>query len=217
MIYGLDAALIVFDPNSFLMTNNLLFLLSCWASIPPSDSSEPVDILSQFKVKTITHNKRPNPPQDEFLVIETVDQLNKTYLFILQQTVSRPEVTPGPDDGPRPPYRTKLVEKNRKFIATLATSITVPHESHPPSMEEGSSSSSSSFSPSTTSDSLSISNSLDKSDNFPVVDQFLGQNYVYSAQWHGKIVSYFKPDHLTLSNWCFLPMSCMKHILHLPS
>ena len=31
-----------------------------------------------------------------------------------------------------------------------------------------------------------------------MVDRFLGQNYVPSAQWPGKNVRYFKPDHLTL-------------------
>ena len=199
MMYELDAASMVFDPNSFMTTNHVLFLFSCWASMPPSDSSKPVDILSQFKVRIITHNKRPNSPEHEFLVIETVDQSNKTYLFILQRTVSRPGVTLGPHDEPGPPYRTKPLEKIRNFIATLAASITVPHESHLPiSTEEGSSSSSSSSSPSTTFDALSIGDSLDKSDNFPVVDRFLGQNYVHSAQWHGQIVRYFKPDHLTL-------------------
>ena len=208
-MYELDAASIVFDPNSFMTTNHVLFLFSCWASMPPSDSSKPVDILSQFKVRTITHIKRPNSPQNEFLVIETVDQSNKTYLFILQRTVSRPGVTPGPDDEPGPPYRTRPVEKIRKFIATLAASITVPHESLLPSTEEGSSSSSSSSSPFTAFDSLSIGDSLDKSDDFPVVDRFLGQNYVHSAQWHGQIVRYFKPDHLTLFELVHLA-----HVVH---
>ena len=50
MIYELDAALIVFNPNSFMTMNKLLFLFSCWALIPPLDSSKPVNILSQFKV-----------------------------------------------------------------------------------------------------------------------------------------------------------------------
>ena len=74
----------------------------------------------------------------------------------------------------------------------------MPHESHLLSTEEGSSSSSSSSNPSTTFDSFSIGDSLDKSDGFPVIDRFLGQNYVHSAQWHGPIVRYFKPNHLTL-------------------
>ena len=118
---------------------------------------------------------------------------------------------------PAPPYRTKLVEKIRKVIATLAASMTVPHESHLPSMEEESSLFSSSSSPSTTFDSLSIGNSLDKSDDFPVVDQFLGHNYIHSVQLHGQIVSYFKPDHLTLFQLVLFAMSYMKCILHLPS
>jgi hypothetical protein len=84
-------------------------------------------------------------------------------------------------------------------MAALAASITAPHD---PSMVEGSSSSSSSSSPSTTFDSLSI-------DNFPVVDQFLGQNYVHSAQWHGQIVRYFKPDHVTL-----FELALLAHVVH---
>jgi hypothetical protein len=177
-------------------------------------SSKPSDILSQFKVRTITHKKMPDPPENEFLVIETVDQSNKTYLFILQRTVSSAGVTLGPVDEPGPPYRIRPVEKIRKFIATLATSIAAPHESHlaSESKEGRPSSSSSSSSPSVASESLLIdgatmslvqtpdlmSDPLDKSENSPAIDQFLGQNYVYSAQWHGKIVRYFKPDHLTL-------------------
>lgn len=138
----------------------------------------------------------PNPPENEFLAIETVDQSNTTYRFILQRTVLRPGVTPWPDSSPGPPYRTSTVEKIKEFIASLAASIAVPYERHLPSTEEGSSSSSSS--PPTTFDSLSIGDSLDKSDDLPVADRFLGENYVHSAQCHGQIVRYFKPDHLTL-------------------
>jgi hypothetical protein len=203
-----DAASIIFDPNMFMTTNHVLFLFSCWASMPPSDSSKPVDIF-KLKVQTITHNKRPNPPEIEFLVIEAVDQSNKTYLFILQRTVSRPGVTMGSDHEPGPPYRTRPVEKIRKFIATLATSITVPLESHLPSTEEGSSSSSSSSSPSTTFDSLSIGDSPNNSDDFPVIDRFLGGNYVRSARWHGQMVRYFKPDHLTL-----FEVVLLAHVVH---
>ena len=211
MTRELDVASMVFDPNSCMTTNHVLFLFNCWVSIPPSeDSSKPVNILSQFKVRTITHNKRPySRVENDFLIIETMDQSNKTYLFILQRTVSRPGVTLVPDDEPSPPYRTRF-ERIRNFIATLAASITVPHESHLPiSTEEGSSSSSSSSSPSTTFDALSIGDSPGKSDQFPVVDRFLGQNYVHSAQWHGQIVRSLKPDHLTL-----FELVLLAHVVH---
>ena len=185
----------------------------------PSDPGQPADILSQFKVQTISHIKMPMSPEHEFLVIETVDQSDKPYLFILERRPSetRTGVTPVVDSST---YRTRLVDKLKKLIKTM-TNFIVPIESHLMSNKEGfSSSSSSSFA----FDSLSIgdkatlsliqtsdlmSDSLEKSDNTLAIDRFLGQNYLRSTRYHGQIVGYFKPHLLTLFDLVLLA-----HVVH---
>lgn len=200
----LDAAPIIFDPNSLLTTNHMLFLFSCWASMLP-DPSPPVEIFSQFKVTSISHNKILESPQHEFLVIETVDPSEKSYQFVLERRSSeRRTITPAVEPGN---YRTRLMDKLKKLVNTL-TSILVPNDS----------SSTFNFDSLSIGDKTSVSlvqsadlmtHVIDKSDDTPAVDRFLGQNYLRSPHYHGQIVAYFKPDKLTI-----FEVILLAHVVH---
>jgi hypothetical protein len=50
---------------------------------------------------------------------------------------------------------------------------------------------------------------IDKSDDTPAVDRFLGQNYLRSPHYHGQIVAYFKPDKLTI-----FEVILLAHVVH---
>ena len=84
------AASLLFDPDSEMNTKRLpefLYIFSTWALMRPLGSNQD-DILSQFEVQTIMHNKIPGKknPSNMSLIIETVDQWGKTRLFFLERT-----------------------------------------------------------------------------------------------------------------------------------
>ena len=54
-----------------------------------------------------------------------------------------------------------------------------------------------------------LSDSLTTS-NIEVEDRFLGQNYLELKKYHGQIVQYFKPEHLTL-----FELAVLAHTLHI--
>ena len=66
----------------------------------------------------ISHNKMLVWPVDKFLVIKTVDQSNKTYLFILKQRPSKMRTEVAPLVEPTI-YRTRLLEKLKKVKNTI--------------------------------------------------------------------------------------------------
>ena len=87
---SLEPASRLFNPIGMTATDIFLYNFSSWASLtmgPFNLDSDFEDILSQFEVQTIMHNKIPKSPEHEFLIIETLDRWGKTRLFILERTV----------------------------------------------------------------------------------------------------------------------------------
>lgn len=216
-----EATRIIFDPNSVLPTNQMLYLFSSWASMLPSHVHEPLDYISRLQVHTVSHHKMPASPEHEFLVIDTVNHLDMPYRFILERRQSKnragvttPVVEPGTD-------RDGFIDKVRKKLNAI-TDLLTPNESHLGSVEEGFSSSSSL--PSDAFDQLPIgdkatlslihtsdlmSDSLETSEPFLAVDRFLGQNHFTFSRFHGQIMGYFKPRQLTLLN-----LVVLAHVVH---
>jgi hypothetical protein len=196
----LDASPVIFDPNSLMTTNHIIFLFSCWASLDPS---QPVNILSRFKVETISHHKLPSSPEHEFLVIKTVDPHDKSYRFILERRPSEmTAVTPVVDPIP---YRTRLFNKVKKLMATLGNFI-VPNESF--AFDSLSIGDKTTLSLVQTTDLML--DSMDKSGNDTLaVDRFLGQNYLSSPRYHGQVVAHFKPHELSL-----FKLVLLSHVVH---
>ena len=219
---------IFFDPNTILKSKLFLLLLTNWASMTP----DPEDSISRFKVQRITHYKLPTPPEHEFLVIETLDELlGQTKQFILDRTASRqggttmpdPSADPAPSADPSAVLTSRVVERLKKFVAAITTLFSARSEPLLTSMEEGSSLQLSPGS-SITSDPLSmadkvslsltetadlISDSLNISDNSPAFDRFLGQNHVNSPRWQGQKIQSMIIYNLTLFDFVILA-----HVIH---
>lgn len=172
-------------------------------------------MLSRFKINSINHIKLlQESPEHEFLIIETVDPSNKPYLFLLERRSSESRVV----DSEPTTYMDKLLEKIKKIKTTLTSFVNPPHL-----VEEGFGSSPCSLSMAL--ETLSIgdkaslcliqssnlmSDSLDKSENSRVaIDRFLGQNHVFSSRYHGKVIGYLKPKHLTL-----FELVILSHVVH---
>jgi hypothetical protein len=146
----LDSFDIFFDPNIILKSKLFLLLITNWASSTPN----PEDSILRFKVQRITHYKLPNPPEHEFLVIETLDKLlGQTKQFILDRTASRqggtttPDASadPAPSADPSAVLTSRVVERLKKFVAAITTLFSARSEPLLTSMEKGSSLQLSSF------------------------------------------------------------------------
>jgi hypothetical protein len=77
------AALQVLRADMDLTTDTFFLLYKTWAE----KDTNPHKILSQFEVLCVMHNKLPESPEHEFLIIETIDKQNKRKLFILERTI----------------------------------------------------------------------------------------------------------------------------------
>lgn len=179
------------DPNRILTTDVFLYLLTSWAS----SVSDPHLVLNRFSVTTISHNKHPESPEHEFLIIETEDQHDHhSRLFILERTMSEQASAMQRDPDP----------ENKPFKAFLGIASTSSDDSHLSSVEEGLSSSTGSLSLADKASLRSlqsadqISESLDKGKDYPAKDQFLGEYFTSLKRFHGQYVRYFKPNNLSL-------------------
>ena len=200
----LNGAAIIFDPNTLMATNHLVFLFSCWASLDPS---QPAKILSQFKVEKISHHKMLESPEHEFLVIKTVDASDKPYQFILERRPSPSETAPAVDP---PSYREKLVTKLKKLVQTLTNMILSDESFAFDSLSIGDKATLSCIQ---TADFMSDSLEMDKSiSDLTAVDRFLGQNSLNLSRYQGQIVDHFKPHELSLFN--FVLLSHVVHVMH---
>jgi hypothetical protein len=216
---------VLLDPNGILKTNNFLLIYSAWASQPPL-GLQPADILNQFKVVCIMHNKIPKSPEHEYLIAETKDLEGVTRLFILERTIGKGEVTDSPDPIiTTDPVSAKLFQRFKEFLDALWAALAGPAPSHLSLMEEGSlppspSSPSPSFASglpdiidtatlSATQSAECVSDSLDKGDHHPANDRFLGQNFVYDKRFAAQNVQYFLPNRLTL-----FELALLAHVVH---
>jgi hypothetical protein len=117
---------ILLSPRCTLTTETFLCLLAAWATLDPC-------IKDRFQVVTLTHNKRLESPEHEFLIIETSDRNDGSRrLFILERTLPAPgdpvELADGPD------LRTRAA----KIASSGFKVLTAGQSADLASMEEGS-------------------------------------------------------------------------------
>jgi len=189
---------ILLGPNHSTATSVFRCILTSWGSVflakldLQSDPSSLSHFLSQIEVTSIIHNKMPNPPEHEFIIIETRDRLGKVKSLILERTVGLPggSQSASPNTSPG------------EGILSLIRQLLMPSSSTPESMEEGniwrSFKSLSSYDQASLlaiHSAALVSDSLkgQANDKSPAIDQFLGENYVFSQNWHGENVRHLKP------------------------
>jgi hypothetical protein len=197
-----DHATHLLDPNSATQTHLFRLVLRGWGSEFCESNPDIKDFLSQIEVTCIMHNKMPRSPEHEYLIIETRDRLGNIKPLILERTVGLPgdgdtSVPSPPGEGP-----IRLYKQIKQIACETLMSGFDPNLA---SMEEGSlpKSSFSSLSvidratlSSTQSADLlseSIRAKLDDLHDSPAVDQFLGEKYVFSVNWHGQYIRHLKP------------------------
>lgn len=180
-----EAAAVVLGPSNVLTTDSFLIILQQWASSDPS-------ALSRIRVSCVMHNKMPQSPEHEYLVIETVDSEGKIKLLILERTVGETAEKPDiPGDG-----HIRFLKSIKEKIVGSLDSGAAPYNL----LEEGYllDPHSLSFIDKVTTlcsqSSNSITNSLnDLLRNSPAIDRFLGEKFALSPAWHGQCIRHFKP------------------------
>lgn len=201
---------LLLDPTIQLDTSYFSHIYSNWAETNPDE------IISRFEVQTIMHNKMTEKPEHEYLLIETLDQTDKsTRFFILERTVREDPAQPLPDLDKinQPQFFKRLYEIAAAAFSTLA-SAPAPSLA---SVEEGRCISSTSL---TIPDAVSLSSVesadllSDLSDGFssPAHDRILGSSYAFKKHWHGRNVQFFKPNRLNLFE--FIILAQVVHTLH---
>lgn len=202
-----NQATILLNPDYATPTSIFLIVLSKWGSEFCESNSDPNHFLSQIEVTCVMHNKMPNEPEHEYLVVETQDRLGKIKSLILERTVGSADNTQDVSPG-------EGFLKLSKRLTQIAcdTMISSSQPSYLTSMEEGTVSHTlSSLSPwdkvtvssTRSADLLAESfkdnlqklhkHKLDDLHDSPAFDQFLGENYVFSQKWHGQNVRHLKP------------------------
>ena len=169
----------IFNPMAHLDPSLLVHLLESWAKADPDPSS----ILCDLRVTSIMHNKMPQPPEHEFLVVETEDRAKVTRFFILERTVD-PGLINMPAEGPSRPT---AMESVKQLCAAMTTS-----SSDLASVEEGLQQ----FDRLTVSTVQAVnitSDSLDNKGSCQALDRFLGCTFVYCKGWQGENVRFLKP------------------------
>ena len=198
------------EPGSTTSTGLFLLALRGWGYdfLSSEPDPDPSKFLEEVQVTCILHNKMPASPEHEFLVIETKDREGFVRPLILERTVrlqgdqdsadleSAQNTAPG--QGAR-----KLFERFQQIYRTMLPP-------GPESSEEGSS-----LLPQTspTASALSLVDRLTTSSalsadlisqplysklfkevrDTPAIDRFLGQDYVFSAEWQGQNIRHLKP------------------------
>jgi hypothetical protein len=94
-----NQATILLNPDYATPTSIFLIVLSKWGSEFCESNSDPNHFLSQIEVTCVMHNKMPNEPEHEYLVVETQDRLGKIKSLILERTVgsadNAQDISPG--------------------------------------------------------------------------------------------------------------------------
>jgi hypothetical protein len=175
-----DQAIHIFNPAANLDPSLLVHLLESWAKADPN----PLSILSDLRVTTIMHNKMPNSPEHEFLVVKTEDQEQKTRLFILERTVD-PVLGTVPGEG-----RPTALESAKQLCAAMSTTSS---DSDLASVEEGVAKIDRLTITSVQAAKM-ISDSVDNKGSYTAVDRFMGRSYVYSKDRHGENVRFLIPN-----------------------
>lgn len=172
-------------PVSPLNTSIFLFLMKSLAS-GCSDSNS---IINNYRVECIIHSKNTHAPEHEYLVIETKDDADNRFHFILERNVSE-EITSSvsAEDTHRLQQSFDIF---KRFLRTAMGSSELA------SLEEGTGQISDAFSVLSVESTDMMLDSLGKSGNRAAVDQFVGGD-IFVKKYLGRVVQYFKPKRLTL-------------------
>lgn len=186
---------ILLSPNLDTGTELFQYSFSELACNTQSDN----DVLRRLEVRCIMHNKLPDGPQHEFLVIETVDRFerDKVRLFILERTMSSQDTV---IDSVRDPSDRKLHTRIATACSPLSAdsnSSSKPEEEQP-NRHTGTLTIADKLTVASTQSADIISDALSNAQKYPAKDRFLGGNAIRLKRWHKEIVNYFKPKGLTL-------------------
>lgn len=186
-------------------TGDFLYIILTWAS----NSTNPQGVLDRFDVVCIRHNKNPEPPEHEYLIIETQDRVQngKVQHFILERTVSSgQEVPPRVMEDDRREKLLGTLHQITKVATSAITSAMGP--SQLASMEEGSNlnrlSTIDEMTLASTQIADLVSDSVRNSNSAPATDRFSGEGCMKKQCYHGQNVQYFKPNRLTLFEFALL-------------
>lgn len=202
----------IIDYNLYQQTSHFLFYFIQAAST----TQAPESLLDRLQVVWIWLNKHPDPPEHEYIIIETKDlQDGKTRLFVLDR------VQKGPDSPEEPKPATSKKDSKRpdtgnyQRLEDVQKSI-LPSSSSLSSMEEGTLTSTAFYPPvsfpapqnslgdtislSATKVSLAVSESLDKGgDKMGACDRMLGESAITRRRYGiGRNARQIKPNNLTL-------------------
>lgn len=192
---------LLLNPNYTLATSIFRHILCQWGAefCETHNDTTGNQFLSEIEVICIMHNKMPTDPEHEFLVIETKNRLGISRHLILERTVGDHDPAmqnASPGDG--------FLKLSKKFTEAAYDTIAGGRPEYHTSIEEGTTSLiSSSLNPidkatlmsARSVDILSETFNLriDELNAAPAIDQFLGERYVFSSNWHGQNVRYLKP------------------------
>jgi hypothetical protein len=188
----IEAKRLIYDNEGIMGVKQFLFNMMSWAMNTDDDFDK---VLSDIEVVSIMHNKVPEAPEHEFLIVETVDREGTKKHFILERMMSKILTIGNP---PTEVYRgTKLLPLVKDLVNSICSSD--DELSNLESGTFGSSVPDKAFLTSIESVKV-ISEHLDKKEKLEnvAIDRFLGEAKVFEKRWHGQIVQYFKPNDLTL-------------------
>jgi hypothetical protein len=228
-----NAAPIICDPNSRLVSNVFLYTYSCWASEPLKNEGEVessyvyIDILTnfvgdehvldRFDVVMITHKKSTDSPFHEFLIVKTYDRSEDCHRkFILERntSVSAPSEELDEDSYDRP----KLLERVKHFAKSLSKYFYGSPNSSPDLLPSSSLSMEIESLTLVDRSTVSLTESADlvsdsishKTDNTPAVDIFLGANSTMRRKYkRAETIQRIKPKGLKL-----FQLVLLAHIVH---
>jgi hypothetical protein len=203
----------IIDYYLYQPVSHVLFYFTTAASASPT----PGIVLDRLSVVWIWLNKHPDPPEHEYIIIETKDsQDGKTRLFIIDRGVQKtdselPKGTTSKKDSKRPDTRSYQLLDNIQGLLS-------PSPSPLSSMEEGTLTPSSSSTPTlyppvsfqtpqhSIGDALSLtasktsemlSDSLDKGEKSQALDRILGENVILRRRYGlGQNARQIKPNNL---------------------
>lgn len=227
-----NAAPIICDPNTRLVSNLFLYTYSSWASEPLegeviltcfidvlTNYVGDEQVLDRFDVRMITHKKSIDLPNHEFLIIETYDRAEEcSRKFILERNTSgaAPSEELDEDNYDQP----KLLERVKNFAKRLTNFLYGPSDSPPDPLLSSSSSLSIEIEALSSVDrsTVSLTESADcvsdsvsfKSDYTPAVDIFLGENSITREKYkRAETIHRIKPKSLKL-----FQLVLLAHIVH---
>lgn len=201
-----DPTKILLDPSRSFDTDSFLLTYTTWASQPSVETDfkcRQENILNEFDVELIMHNKVPSGTEHEFLIIDTKDQQGVHRIFLLERTLGESRVEPAA------PESTNLAEKLMNAATSAYALSKDPSTSPLRAMEEGSSSqrlsSKDHITLSATQIANIISDSVDKGPHINAKDRFLGGKHLTLPRWGcSQNVQFFRPNRLSLFEFAVL-------------